>query len=59
MITKYNQDKYMDMGLTIISKKTFKIDKKAIWNLLNRNDVAVISSWGSLIVGTILTLIIF
>jgi len=59
MITKYNQDKYNDMGLTIISKKKFKIDKKALMKFCNRNDVAVISSWGSLILGTILSVILF
>lgn len=59
MITKYNQDKYNDMGLTIISKKRFKIDKKTVLNFCNRNDVAVISSWGSLIVGTIISVILF
>lgn len=59
MITKYNQDRFNDMGLTIISKKKFKIDKKAFINFCNRNDVAVISSWGSLIVGTIISVIIF
>ena len=59
MITRYNQDRYSDMGLTIISKKKFKIDKKAIMNFCNRNDVVVISSWGSLIVGTIIGVILF
>ena len=59
MITKYNKDNFNDIGLTIISKKKFKIDKKAIINFCNRNDVVVISSWGSLIVGTIIGVIIF
>ena len=59
MITRYNQDRYSDMGLIIISKKKFKIDKKAIMNFCNRNDVVVISSWGSLIVGTIIGVLLF
>lgn len=59
MITKYDQDRMNDNGWGVIPRRTIKIDKKAVWNLLNENCFASVSSWGSLIVGTIISLLLF
>ena len=61
MESVYLRDTWNAKGVQIEYKKriNLKVVKKDVMKFINRNDIAVISSWGSLIVGTVISVILF